>query len=76
MHKLDLHRKRHEDVRQLVIRFIETHWGKPAELKIITGNSNRMKEIVSEVLREYGLIQQEGRPFDMNRGYIITWTEK
>jgi hypothetical protein len=73
--KIDLHRTRHGDVRSKVIRFIESHWGTATELEIVTGNSNRMRELVVEVLEEYHLEYQIGRKFDMNRGYIVTWTE-
>jgi hypothetical protein len=74
--KLDLHEQRHEDARRDVIRFIEEHWDSGLEAEIITGNSKKMKELVIDVLDEYGLIHQISRPFDMhNQGYIITWFE-
>jgi len=74
IYKLDLHRMLHRDVRRTVIRFIEEHWGKQTELEIVTGNSAKMKSIVIDVLDEYKLDYQIGRPLDLNnKGYIITW---
>jgi hypothetical protein len=75
MKKLDLHRTRHDDVRRKVIRFVESNWGSGEEAEIITGNSYIMKERVVEVLSEYYLQHQEGRQFDINKGYIVTWFE-
>jgi hypothetical protein len=73
MQKLDLHRMRHEDARRSVIRFVEDNWGSGEEAEIITGNSQRMKDLVSEILNEYQLPCQISRPFDVNNlGYIVT----
>ena len=69
--KLDLHRTRHEDVNSEVIRFIEKYWNFDKELEIITGHSDRMKDLVIEVLEEYKLEWQIGRKFDANKGYIV-----
>ena len=73
--KLDLHRVRHEEVEHLVIRFIESHWNSGVEeLEIITGNSESMKVIVSDILDDYNLDYSFGRKFDLNnRGYIVIW---
>lgn len=76
MQKLDLHRVRHEEARRLIIRFIESNWGSGEEGEIITGNSQKMKAIVREALKEYALRCQEGRQFDLyNTGYLVTWFE-
>jgi len=76
MKKLDLHRTRHDDAKRKVIRFVEDGWGSKEEVEIITGNSQRMKDIVIDVLTEYGLDAQIGRKFDVNnKGYIVTWLE-
>lgn len=76
MKKLDLHRTRHEDARRKTIHFIEDDWGSGEEVEIITGNSDRMRGIVTDVLDEYGLNHQIGRRFDVNnKGYIVTWLE-
>ncbi len=48
---LDLHGERHSDVDRLVENFVLLN-GCP--LKIITGNSSRMKEIVYDVLKRHG----------------------
>ena len=74
--KIDLHRVRHEDVRDKVIRFIEKNWASKLEAEIITGNSLVMKSLVMEVLDEYKLSYQIGRMFDpYNKGYIVMWLE-
>ena len=75
LYKIDLHRLRHEDAEREVIRFIEEHWSDGSELEIITGNSQKMKDIVINILDEYKLTYQIGRMFDHNNsGYIVTWT--
>ena len=55
--KLDLHGVKHEDVKREIIKFIESHWfdDPMPELIIITGHSNKMIEIVTEVIGEYQL---------------------
>lgn len=69
--KLDLHSMKHEDVRSASIRFIESHWGDETEIHIITGFSEKMREIVIKVLGEYELSYQIGDNY--NRGFISTW---
>lgn len=66
--KLDLHGIRHEDVRDLVIRFIEAHWQSGHTVEIITGHSSTMKNLVESVLKEYELDYQIGEPW--NQGFI------
>ena len=76
MKKLDLHRTRHDDARRKTIHFIEDNWGSKEEVEIITGNSQIMKDLVMNVLQEYGLNAQIGRIFDVNnKGYIVAWLE-
>jgi DNA-nicking Smr family endonuclease len=70
-YKLDLHGVRHVNARQLVISLIEKYWNVQAELKIITGNSLKMKGIVIKVIKEYDLPYQVS---EMCRGFLITWT--
>lgn len=70
INKLDLHRTRHENVNSEVIRFVEKYWDSGEEIKIITGNSNEMKSLVIEVLKEYKLEWEIGKKFDTNKGYI------
>lgn len=73
---LDLHRTRHLNVKRKVIRFIEDNWGSGEEVEIVTGNSDRMRSIVTGMLDEYKLAYQTGRLFDLNnKGYIVTWME-
>lgn len=74
MLKLDLHRLRHEEARRAVIRFVEEHWDSGLEAEIVTGNSQKMRGLVMNVLDEYKLIYQISRAFDINnRGYLVTW---
>jgi hypothetical protein len=67
MRVLDLHGVRHYLVEEICHSFINDNWGH--EIKIITGNSLKMKQIVSEVLKFYKLNYSLDNPFDM--GYII-----
>ena len=71
--KVDLHGLRHHMVRSVLIEKIEELWsvdGPEKDLEIITGHSERMKEIVKEVLNEYDLESRQD-PF-FNRGCIKT----
>ena len=55
-YKLDLHGTFYKDVSTKVDRFInKCIVEKALEVEIITGNSDRMKELVNEVLLEYNL---------------------
>lgn len=69
--KLDLHGVRHRDVRDKVIRIVEDNWDADVELELITGHSNEMKAIVTDVLNEYELPYNEGTFF--NKGVILTY---
>ena len=71
MEKLNLHRVRHEDVKRKVIHFIEDNWASNEEVEIVTGNSIKMKFLVTEVLDEYNLAYTVGRPFDYCKGYLV-----
>lgn len=67
--KLDLHGKSHYEVNSLVDSFIWDSMKKDLiEVEIVTGNSDRMKEFVIEIINEYKLEYVIG---DMwNSGYI------
>ena len=64
---LDLHGVRHYDVEDVCHAFINDNWGH--EMKIITGNSYMMKQIVSDILEFYKLDFSLDNPYNM--GYII-----
>lgn len=64
---LDLHGIKHADVSELVEDYILNNQDF-CPLKIITGNSDKMKKIVIEVLRTYNFNFDEGDFY--NRGYI------
>tara|TARA_Y100000589_G_C27110869_1_gene612163 strand:+ start:809 stop:1057 length:249 start_codon:yes stop_codon:yes gene_type:complete len=64
---LDLHGIKHADVTELVEDYILNNQ-KFCPLKIITGNSDKMKKIVIEVLETHRFNFDEGDFY--NRGYI------
>ena len=69
--KLDLHRIKHEEAEILVDRFINKNWGKNIETQIITGNSQKMKDIVISKLNFYKLEFTVGDQWNSrNVGYI------
>ena len=53
MKKLDLHTLSHEEVPEIVHRFINENWSLDNELHIITGHSQKMKNIVTTILKMY-----------------------
>ena len=64
---LDLHGLRHHEARNACHLFINDNWGE--ELKIITGNSKIMKNLVCEILIFYKLNFTLDNLWNM--GYII-----
>lgn len=71
MKELDLHGVRHNQVHNLVEDFILK--SSSPVLKIITGNSNRMLELVREVLCEYGFKYEYEHWF--NLGAIVVFLD-
>lgn len=58
---LDLHGTRHQDVTKLLDEFLwENIKRKNKQVEIITGNSEIMKSIVKECLKDYGIQPREG----------------
>ena len=56
MNKLDLHGVRHHEVQQVVDQFLSKHlYNSTNEVSIIIGNSNKMKKIVDNILKDYNL---------------------
>lgn len=51
METLDLHKKRHSEVERIVEDFLVFN---PPPVKIITGNSDKMKELVIDVIKKFG----------------------
>jgi len=67
--KLDLHGIKHENVSNEVDRFIwESMVKKISEVEIVTGNSEQMKNIVRDCVKDYGFVCSEGF---MNFGSLI-----
>ena len=73
--RLDLHGVTHEDARRKVIHFIEDNWNTNNELEIITGCSNTMIDIASEVIEEYKLEYKVGRHHDLVNARLIVFME-
>ena len=67
LRQLDLHGVRHSDVKVLVEDFVLENQNY-LPIKIITGNSDKMKSIVVGVLKEHGFSYSDGDLY--NRGYI------
>lgn len=55
MRNIDLHGIRNPKVRNILTEEIENLWGSDTDLRIVTGHSQKMKELVSVVLDEYKL---------------------
>ena len=67
--ELDLHGIKHSDVFQTVDKFIGDHIQRGTrEVSIITGFSKNMKNIVNEVLSDYGATSEDAW---MNGGKLI-----
>jgi hypothetical protein len=68
--KLDLHGIKHLEARDIVYEFIDKHVveNKKDRLEIVTGYSDRMKEIVYEVLCDYKLDADE---HEFNKGMLV-----
>ena len=75
VYKINLHGLNYEEANKQLIRFIESLWGREAELEIITGYSQGMRLVVANVLNEYNLTCQVGRSCDNNHGYMVTWLD-
>jgi len=56
MNRIDLHGVRHSEVSRVLEQFIYDHMLKQSkEIEVVTGNSSRMKEIVKEIVVDYGM---------------------
>ena len=67
--KLDLHGISHYEVSNLIDQFIwESMNMNQYDVEIVTGNSDKMKKVVIEVINEYKLQYQIGDGW--NTGYI------
>lgn len=67
--QLDLHGVKHSDAEAIVEEFVLLS---TMPVRIITGNSNAMKDIVRAVLRKHDYKFQDGEFFD---GCITVWSE-
>ena len=55
MAKLDLHGETHDNAKNLTAKFVEKNLRTAETLEIVTGHSDRMREIVMDVLLAYDL---------------------
>ena len=70
MHILDLHVIKHEDVQKIMDSFLyENMKNNKKEVEIITGISNQMKEIVSNVAKDY-LMEVKDDPINPGKVFI------
>ena len=70
MYKIDLHNLRYEDAKRFLIRQIESRWGNCEILEIITGHSNKMRKVATDLLDEYSLDYKIGGTLGTNTGVI------
>lgn len=75
MNKIDLHGIKHADVKIKVIHFIEDNWNTNTNVEIITGCSDRMIELVSNVVDEYDLVYRIGIHQYLSRDRVIVFME-
>lgn len=68
--RLDLHGVKHEFVRSEVICFVEKYLYSADDLYIVTGHSQVMRDIVTEVLDEYSLDYKTGGYLGIRNSYI------
>lgn len=68
--KIDLHGMKHESAAVNVERIVNGLWGQEVELEIVTGNSEEMKNIVRDALKDYDVEIQDGDYFGVNTGYL------
>jgi len=58
--EIDLHGVKHQDVNKIINSFIWEHMKKKStEIKIITGNSETMKNLVREILMDYEFLVED-----------------
>lgn len=71
MKTLDLHGTKHEDVERRVVRFVESCWmNADEEAEIVTGHSDSMRQLVLEVLKDYGAEAHVGGILGVDQTFI------
>ena len=72
MKTLDLHGVTHEDAKIKVMRFIDRHYVQGDQLKIITGHSQEMRDIVILIASKiYHVPYKVGGPLGVDRSFIM-----
>ena len=69
---LDLHGIRHDEVPDVIAKFLWKHWGYKDDLHIITGNSCIMRYAVLKVLEMYNTRKIESNDIG-NWGRVRVW---
>jgi len=69
MAKLDLHGIRHSEVTKFVDQFIYANLNK-LPIEVVTGYSDKMKQLVIESVEDHGLEYQIGDSLGINQGFI------
>ena len=77
LEKMDLHRVKHQDVRAKLSRCLEDLFqsSKEVNLEIVTGNSDKMKKVVMEILEDYGIEYDKPNPLRNNTGYLTAYID-
>lgn len=67
--EIDLHNIRHQDVQTKLDKFLGEHMMKGSnEVRVVTGDSDKMKKVVDGILKDYGLISELS---PLNNGILI-----
>ncbi len=66
--ELDLHGMTHGEAEEAVHRFLNDHWAPRWRLRLIVGRRGRMRDAVSRVVVEYGLVARED---PWNEGVLV-----
>jgi DNA-nicking Smr family endonuclease len=72
MIQIDLHGVKHAHVREKLEEFFQNQIKKNSQLKVITGQSDMMKQIVSQTAKDFGLTAEQN---PINPGCLIIWKD-
>ena len=67
---LDLHGLSYEKAEQQVMDLVEKYYGKNIMLRVVTGNSGKMKEVVRRVVDMYRL----DSPIELSNTEVVIYT--
>jgi DNA-nicking Smr family endonuclease len=73
MTQIDLHGVKHANVREKLEEFFKKEIQKKnSQIKVITGQSDMMKEIVSQTAKDFGLTAEQN---PINPGCLLIWKD-